>query len=138
MDYNRSLAMLVLLLFISMVFAQEEPIEQPVIKPQKSIYKLPFLYTGNLRGFSGNHYLFSFKNELAYTDGSYSTTKLTPFRGIFTHKDWILYNENLSTQAVIDFLKGNDITCKKEDVLLVWKKRGNILLSDQKSVLFSD
>ena len=123
--------MLVLLLFISMVFAQEESIEQPFITPKKSIYTLPFLYTGNLRGFAGNHYLFSFKNELAYTDSSYSTTKLTPFRGLLTQKDWILYDENLSTQAVIDFLRGNDFTCTKEDVLLVWKKRGNLLLSDQ-------
>ena len=91
--------MLVLLLFISMVFAQEESIEQPFITPKKSIYTLPFLYTGNLRGFAGNHYLFSFKNELAYTDSSYSTTKLTPFRGLLTQKDWILYDENLSTQV---------------------------------------
>ena len=130
MDYYRSFDML-LLFFLSVVFGQEEPVPEPIIKPQKSTYNLPFLYTGNLRGFAGYHYLFSFKNELSYTNSSYVTTKLTPFRGILTQKRWILYNEDLSTQAVLDFLKGKEITCTKSDVLLVWKKRGNLLLSDQ-------
>ena len=118
-----------LLLCLSLAFAQEESIS---IDPPTSIdtsFTLPFLYTGNLKGFAGNQYPFSFQAELSYVDDQFSTTNLQSFRGLLTQEQWVIHAPDFSSKGVLDFLQGSNISCEKTQSVMAWRKRGNILLT---------
>lgn len=127
--------MLHIFLWLSLLFAQETSLSNDDT-PNEAIviqtpFVLPFLYTGNLRGFAGSHYPFSFKKELSVVNDSFFTTQFQPFRGLLTQGTWIVYAPDFSTQGVLDFFKGEDVSCQTEKKLFSWKQQGNILVSTQ-------